>query len=400
MTIIAHFYAGMQALDDPLAISSTAFPNNAAQVSTNVSADDTIATFFNVKYTDGNCVDIPCASWSPSVGAVSYNEGQNSKELWARFVWGCKTSSAYYESANNTLLVMYYYTGTRYKIVGKFYVEANVLKFARYTANLETDVIESTVTLVTTNFFLTALTTDAAKNWFKKLDIRYLLDPVAGYIQCYNQDTTLLAEYSGITCATGLKVTHVAINCLRARDATGNSTANTMNVPIFGVAADEPTIGMYVVPLFPKAEGTNQQQDSGTGVSNIAGRVRPANVTPLTLTAANAVTKKYSCKLSDFTDRAVPANYVVKAVKISAIVDGESTKADPLNVGFILKKPSNSAEQLVANAGTVIPNTNKFQTAQYQTMHSTMQLNPLTGLPWVAADFADLEVGVALTGAS
>lgn len=225
------------------------------------------------------------------------------------------------------------------------------------------------------------------------LDIRIKLDPSYGYIQIYNYAGTLLFEFIGKTIEAGLTLNryHLALGYINT------AASPSAGVQLFAILATEKTFGMYVCPLKLKAEGSLQQQDAGQTFANIAPRKRhPTELGSLAMTISAGTTKQYTAQLQSMTDIALPANYVVRSLKVSEILECTQQTPTPVIPEILLK--TNGVVKATPVA-PIVPNSNGAITEVWQTRSVKYDLNPTTGLPWELADFNAMEVGFKLTGA-
>ena len=219
-------------------------------------------------------------------------------------------------------------------------------------------------------------------------DIRIFLDPVAGFVQIYDYTGTKVGEFLGKT-TTALLPTHVDLS-IRQMDTYSMP-------PLFAICANEPTMGMYMVPMRAKAEGADQDHSAGT-YSNFAIRKMTLNSNVVTLSAPAATTAKYSVIPKNMTDVSLPANYVVRALQIVTSIDGVSAGLDPLIPIQTLRIRSSGEQYDYAYVKGITPNTDNLINRQYQSQSTILNTNPKTGLAWTVEDMADIEIGVKVTG--
>jgi uncharacterized MnhB-related membrane protein len=85
------------------------------------------------------------------------------------------------------------------------------------------------------------------------VDLRFSFDKTAGFIQHYDYTGTRVAEVLGKTIDT-LPVTHIVLYS----DVILPSNYS-ISEALSRIVATQPTFGMYVMPFYAKAEGTDQQ---------------------------------------------------------------------------------------------------------------------------------------------
>lgn len=304
-------------------------------------------------------------------------------EYWVRFGLRSVTTSINTTTGSDfDQIVFYNYNGTRYKMVAKLVLNAATWKFYVYTATEGSNTVTYTY-----NFDAPTFGVDANGNMY--IDVRVKLDAAAGFVQIYGTSGTLLSERIGIT-SEGLQVTHIAATQTLYNTITSQST--------FTIIADESTMGMFVAPIYAKAEGGLQQQDSGGAYTAFQYRlVNPGSLGTVSLTAATGVTKQYSMKAKSMTDIALPANYIIKSVKLCGILEAQSAKYDGIPVKLLLRD-STTTTVSEAVAGNVIPNITGSSNKLYQRFNRKMDTNPLTGSSWTVNDFNTLEFGFSFTG--
>ena len=327
----------------------------------------------------------PYGSNNPTIGEIDYTVNPENKEFWGRFLWKGQAEARTYSSTDFKLIEFWNFNGTRWKLISDLAINNASIRQCVYSTTEGSNAVVTTNTVVTT---LSGIISDVAYN-HKILDVRFLLDTIAGYIQLYNYTGTLIAEFLGTTTNT-IQPTHIAVyNMLRG---------NHWN-PIFAIAADEPTTGMFVVPLLAKSEGEEQDQDVGGSYTAFAKRMsQPGNFGTVSLTASQGVSKNYTYKPKSMADVNLPANYSVKDVKVSAIFEAQASKIDPVNVNIRLRKPTTDATYSQA-VDPIYPNVTAAVNHLHQVRHARFKTNPISGEAWQVTDFADIEFGFGFTGA-
>ena len=304
-------------------------------------------------------------------------------EYWVRF--GLRSDAASINTNTGSdfdQIVFYNYNGTRYKMVSKLVLNGTTWKYYVYTDTEGLDTVTYTYT-----FNAPAFGIDANGNMY--IDVRVKLDPAAGFVQLYGTAGTLLGEQIGAT-SGGLQVTHIA--------ATHTLYSLYSSQSTFTIIADESTMGMYVAPIYAKAEGGLQQQDSGGAYTSFQYHLgNPGSLGTVSLTATAGESKQYSMKTKTMTDIALPANYIVKSVKLCSIFEAQSSKFDAIPVRLLLRDSGTTTVSESA-VGNVIPNITGTSNKLYQRFNRKMDTNPLTGSAWTVSDFNTLEFGFSFTG--
>lgn len=316
------------------------------------------------------------------LGACDLVGKPTNTEYWVRL--GLRSSGATINNNSGDFdqVVFYNYNGTRYKKVASLVLGGTTWKYYVHTTTEGVDTVVTTLNLGTPSFGI-----DAIGNMY--IDVRVKLDVAAGFIQLYGTTGTMLVEQLGATANT-LPVTHIQASISLHNTYDAQST--------FTIIADEPTIGMFVAPIYAKAEGGLQQQDAGGAYTSFQYRLKnPGSLGTVSLTAATGIKKQYSMKTKTMEDIALPANYVVKSVKLSGIFEAQSAKFDPLPVNMLLRD-SVSTITYEPPVGNVIPNYIGTTNKNYQRFHHKMDTNPITGAAWQVSDFTTLELGFSFTG--
>ena len=385
MSLITYSYFDPTATDIP--VSKALYPAIPAWNATFDSTSGHVDNFF-FRSVDGNpsiYIYEPSGSNNATVGAIDYTQNPANKEFWGRFVWKNSAYNQTYTESFFVLMEFWNYDGTRWKLISDIGIQNSIMYQRIYST------AEGNNTVVTTNTILTGLSgiTQDATIGCKILDIRCVLDPVAGYIQLYNYAATRITEFLGTTTNT-LAATHIA---------TYNMCRYNYWTPVFSISADESTMGMFVVPLLAKAEGEEQDQDAGGVYTSFAKRMsQPGNFGTVGLTASQGVSKSYTFKPKSMADISLPANYIVKEMKLSGVFEAQSTASNPVPLNLRLRKPS--TDTTIAQAvDPVYPNVTSSVSHLHQVRHARFKTNPITGAAWTVADFADIEFGFGFTGA-
>lgn len=392
MTILA--FAGFDAtsIDTPSKFAAN-YTQEAAWAYSTKNYQNLPTNTFWYEIFSGNYKHTTSRQWCPTYGL--FDSTVVSKELWLSFAWFMAAVPPGGQPVTNiTLAEFYNWNGTRRKTVADIIVDnSGATKLRIYSTAEGNNTVTYTQTLRAAQFNAYPLNTT---NKLLRMDFRIVFDKVAGYVQIYNYLGVKTDEFLGRT-LDSLPITDFAMNSTRGTNSYSDQDISDF-LPTWVLAADESTLNMYVVPLVPKALGTHQQQQSG-GLAEIAGRkAYPYQNGNINLQPTPGETKKFSVKLKDMTDKALPANYLVKAVKFAAVVDAVAATADNVTVATYLYKPSNTTT-VMANSKAIVPNTDSSSSNKYQKVFSTYTTNPLTGAAWQVTDFADLEFGVSFTKA-
>lgn len=316
------------------------------------------------------------------LGACDLVGKPTNTEYWVRLGLRSDTATINNHSGDFDQVIFYNYNGTRYKKVASLVLSGTTWKYYVHTTTEGVDTVTTTRNLGAPSFGI-----DANGNMY--IDVRVKLDTTAGFIQLYGTAGTMLVEQLGIT-TNALQVTHIQASISLHNMYDSQST--------FSIIADESTMGMFVAPIYAKAEGGLQQQDSGGAYTSFQYRLKnPGSLGTVSLTAAQGVKKQYSMKAKSMTDIALPANYVIKSVKLSGIFEAQSSKYDTIPVNLLLRD-SVSTTVSESVVGSVVPNYIGSTNKNYQRFHRKMDTNPLTGTAWQVSDFTTLEFGFSFTG--
>ncbi len=394
MTILA--FAGFDAgnIDVPSKFAANYTQEDSSwKVSSRGNQNIPASTYFYEPYASGY-KNTASRTFNPTYGV--FDSTIAGKELWLSFAWlHYSENPNRYQPSDVTLAQFFNWNGTRKKLVADIILNSSQVMQLRIYSTAEGN---NTVTYTQT---LRAESMDTypynASNYLCRMDMRIVLDPVAGYVQLYDYLGTKQNEFLGRTIDT-MPVTDFNMNITKPTDESGNVNTMSCFMPVWVIAADENTMNFYLVPLVPKALGGHQDQLAG-GLTEISGRkAYPYQNGSVSLQASSGETKRFSVKLKDMTDKALPANYSVKAVKFCAIVDASAQASSLVDVSSYLRKPSTN---VVAGSTTksVVPNADTQVSGKYQKVFSTFTVNPFTGNPWAVSEFADLEFGVSVSKA-
>lgn len=230
------------------------------------------------------------------------------------------------------------------------------------------------------------------------VNFRLKLSNTAGFVQVYNHQNRLSGEFLGRTSpddTVQAKPTYGTIG-----HGSPTDWGYSSSFPLFGVVADEKTFGLWLAPLVAKREGGYQDQDTGSAYTSFtAFKTIPSEGTHLTMTVAQNQNKHYTYKTTDFSDINVPANYEIKAVRMAATFETESSDGIAVPYNMIIKTGGDPAQDHLYPCAEIVPNTNNTQDGRWQVRSSPiLENNPSTNAAWTRDDIAALEIGFAVTG--
>lgn len=229
------------------------------------------------------------------------------------------------------------------------------------------------------------------------VDLRFSFDKTAGFIQHYDYTGTCVAEVLGKTIDT-LPVTHIVLysdvilpNVYYKSDSVtfiqGRSEA------LSRIVANEPTFGMYVMPFYAKAEGTDQQHLSGNYSRFSRSRYSFSKTTGVALEKPESgEAAHYSYVPKTLLESGLPANYNVLSLQVNSVVDAISPTGDPVVVNTYLKQVSTGTRFEIPQV-PVKSNIDSAITKRPQVRTSRWDKNPVTGQNWQPGDLVDFEIG-------
>ena len=219
------------------------------------------------------------------------------------------------------------------------------------------------------------------------VDLRFSFDKTAGFIQHYDYTGTRVAEVLGKTIDT-LPVTHIV---LYSEVILPNTYKNSE--ALSRIVANEPTFGMYVMPFYAKAEGTDQQHLSGNYSRFSKSRYSFSKTTGVGLEKPESgEAAHYSYVPKTLLESGLPANYNVLSLQVNSVVDAISPTGDPVVVNTYLKQVSTGTRFEIPQV-PVKSNIDSAITKRPQVRTSRWDKNPVTGRNWQPGDLVDFEIG-------
>ena len=219
------------------------------------------------------------------------------------------------------------------------------------------------------------------------VDLRFSFDKTAGFIQHYDYTGTRVAEVLGKTIDT-LPVTHIV---LYSDVILPNNYS--ISEALSRIVATQPTFGMYVMPFYAKAEGTDQQHLSGNYSSFSRSRYSFSKTTGVGLEKPESgEAAHYSYVPKTLLESGLPANYNVLSLQVNSVVDAISPTGDPVVVNTYLKQVSTGTRFEIPQV-PVKSNIDSAITKRPQVRTSRWDKNPVTGRNWQPGDLADFEIG-------
>lgn len=306
-------------------------------------------------------------------------------EFWYRL---CQKMPGNPSSSNgniNPLCLFWNWNGTRYKkVAGVFYDRSTYsLRYKTYTTAEGSDTI-------TSDNLIADYAKYPAKNAAEgnmMFDFRIVLDKVAGFIQLYDYTGARKAEMLGKT-TEGLATTHVSIS---VQSVCNTSSAD---VGLFAIVANEPTFGMYMMPLCAKSAGSYNDQDSGSHNSFIAPLANPVGSGPsLAKSTDEIVGKRFSYKPQNSADVALPANYSLLSLHWKSTIETTAPGLAVPKYGSFVRSSSRGLN-IDTLEPSVPPNVNTLMTGVYNVRSLNLNRNPFTDQPFTLADLDDLEFGI------
>lgn len=326
--------------------------------------------------------------WMPSIGAIDYSVNPDKKEFWIR---RCAIIQPNWEAAEylrDANLGFFYVTGANGKLVRSlqiFFDSSASLAFRVFAAD-GTKVVSSGVIATFAKWCII----NADRECFT--DIRINIDPVAGFIQCYDINCNLAGEFLGPTHGA-VKPTHIGVTTVM--DNWNNYWNDPWSISYytpFAIAADEATFGMYVTPLLCKANGRKQEQSVGDYNKHKYLLPLPKRTDAVSMLLDSASPKQYTALIQSMSDATIPDTHEIMAFQFAGIFDadvGAPTKVETsltmcdVNGTFI----EDTKKQLVVNMKYDL---NYNYQRHWSKVHN---MSPFTGTSWTKAELAGVEIG-------
>ena len=315
-----------------------------------------------------------------------------SSELWFRLYQKTSieaTGLNYPVDAEQTLIEFWNWNGVRMKKVAYIFVPSsggNGLVQYRLLADTEgADTVTRTHSLGSLKSFINF---DPA-TLESVYDFRFKLDELGGFIQIYDYTMTRKTEVLGPN-KNSLAITHATV-FPRRLCPYGSLIAQ----PLFHILANEPTFGMYVMPMRAKTEGSYQQQVTGGYQQFDNNYVEYVNRFMPILKKETEATVKYSYIPQNATDCGLPANYNVLAVEYKAAIDTTKSGLGDLSVNGFMKFIDSGQE---FSKPLLLRQANESSIANQVPQVSALRWdkNPVTGQNWQPGDLANIELGISL----
>ena len=284
----------------------------------------------------------------------------------------------------NTLCLFWNWNGTRYKKVAELYFESSAgIKYKTYTTSEGVDTVTSD-NLIADYSKYPAKNTSEANMMF---DFRIVLDQVAGFIQLYDYTGARKTEILGKT-TEGLPVTHASVGLQYV------ANTSSADVALFAILANEPTFGMYMMPLLAKAAGTYNDQESGSHSPFTSALVSPVAGGPVLSKDTDAIVgKRFSYKTQNSVDTALPANYSLLSLHWKTTLETTSPGLSIPEAGLFIRSISRDT-----NIDQVTPkiqsNVDTLASGVYNVRSITLNKNPFSDTPLSLGDLDDFEFGL------
>ena len=315
-----------------------------------------------------------------------------SKELWIRFMDYDSSGGGWYNRWNYG----------RESLFAKFFNITNGVKklvaviragsFSATPAYLYYDLYgPDGTTVIKTHVITEASKISRIGNGDGIVDLRFSFDKTAGFIQHYDYTVTCVAEVLGKTIDT-LPVTHIVLYS-DVILPNAYSSVYTYSEALSRIVANEPTFGMYVMPFYAKAEGTDQQHLSGNYSRFSRSRYSFSKTTGVGLEKPESgEAAHYSYVPKTLLESGLPDNYNVLSLQVNSVVDAISPTGDPVVVNTYLKQVSTGTRFEIPQV-PVKSNIDSAITKRPQVRTSRWDKNPVTGRNWQPGDLVDFEIG-------
>ena len=326
--------------------------------------------------------------WMPSIGEIDYSVNPDKKEFWIR---RCAIIQPGWDDPDffcNVDLGFFYVTGANGKLVRSlqiFFDSSSALAFKVF-ADDGTKVVSSGIIATFAKWGII----NADRECFT--DIRINIDPVAGFIQCYDTNGNLAGEFLGPTHGA-VKPTHIGVTTVM-----GSLYGRWYSVDYityytpFAIAADEATFGMFVTPLLGKANGRKQEQSTGDYTKHMYLVPAPKRADAVTVLLDSTDPKQYTVSLQSMAEASIPDTHEIKAFQMAALFDAEV--GIPAKVETALTICDAAGNFVIDPKKEVSVNAQTDLNFNYQRHWSKIHnVSPFTGTNWTKAELAGVEIG-------
>lgn len=369
------------------------YPNTPAQNGSITTSFPDIQPFVNKFYTKtsngavtGRLAAVNTNGWIPSIGAIDYSTNPDKKEFWIR---RCTIIREGYEGYFGNIHLGYFYVtdanGKLVKSLQIFFDSSASLAFRILAADGTT--VVSTGVIATRDKWCKV---NAGRECF--IDVRINIDPVAGFIQCYDTNGNLAGEFLGPTHGA-VKPTHIGITTIMYNTENNWSYQwYTYWYTPFAIAADEATFGMFVTPLLGKANGRKQEQSTGDYTKHMYLVPAPKRADAVTVLLDSADPKQYTVSLQSMAEASIPDTHEIKAFQMAALFDAEV--GIPAKVETALTICDAAGNFVIDPKKEVSVNAQTDLNFNYQRHWSKLHnVSPFTGTGWTKAELAGVEIG-------
>lgn len=369
------------------------YPNTPAQNGNITTSFTDFKPYVNKFYTKtnngtvtGRLAAVNTSGWIPSIGAIDYSTNPDKKEFWIRRCTLIQPGSE--GNFDNIHLGYFYVTGGDGKLVRSlqiFFDGSSSLAFRILAADGTT--VVSTGVIATRDKWCKV---NADRECF--VDIRINIDPVAGFIQCYDTAGNLAGEYLGPTHGA-VKPTHIGLTTIMYNPNNNWDYYYYVGwYTPFAIAADEATFGMFVTPLLGKANGRKQEQSTGDYTKHQYLVPVPRRANAVTVLLDSADPKQYTVSLQSMAEASIPDTHEIKAFQMAALFDVEV--GIPAKVETALTICDAAGNFVIDPKKEVAANAQSDLNLNYQRHWSKLHnVSPFTGTGWTKAELAGVEIG-------
>ena len=327
-------------------------------------------------------------NWIPHIGKIDYSLNPAKNEFWIRRCLIIQPGYEDYNHHRDTHLCYFYTTGGNDKLVKSLQI------FFDSAADLSFRILNTDGSIAYTGLIA------KFANWLKIIssrecfiDVRVKIDNTAGFIQCYDTNGNLAGEYLGTTHGT-TKPTHIGLTT-HFKNWVGNNDSNptyASSFTPFAIAADEATFGMYVTPLFCKANGRKQEQTFGDYNKHRYPLMAPKRTDAVSMLLDSAQPKQYTALIQSLTDAAIPDTHEIKAFQFAGLFDADS--GTPNKIETALTMCDSNGNFVLDNKKALAINAQSDINANYQRLWSPVyNTSPFTGGNWTKAELSGVEIG-------